>query len=199
MAKTFQASTPPPSQQRKRVRAAVSGAEGGTTPPDCANSPAAALHPPSPPSAPPHPPPPAKDLPPHPSPYHHSVSFPSALVKDNDAIVSLVMTLTNFPTAPQPESMEDVNDDCNATMNILGRHKKLVEELRLKWLDCGKLNPAGEEFLVSAETHLTSYQELAKRFFQRGLLLPFLALPSIPARPLLSRGTHSQGVTRRIF
>ena len=165
MAKNFQTSTPRPSQQRKRVRASVSGSEGGTTPPDCANSQAATLHPPPPPSAPPHPPPPAKNLPPHPSPYHHSVSFPLALVKDNDGRVSFAMTLTNFPTVTQPESMEDVNNDFQSSMNIFGRHKKSVEELRLKWSDCGELNLTREEFLISAETYLTGYYKLAKKTF----------------------------------
>ena len=76
------------------------------------------------------------------------------------------MTLTNFPAVPQPESIEDVNDNFQASMNILGRHKKSVEELRLKWSDCGELNPAREEFLATAETYLAGYHELASKTFK---------------------------------
>ena len=147
------------SQRKKRARASVSGAESG-------HSSAAAAGNSSPNLPPPPPPPSATDLLPHPSPYHHCFSYPSSLKRANDGKISFVMSMANFPMVPAAEAYEDVAADFDASMNQLEHHEKCIKEMREKWLLCGPLNPRREEFLLTAETYVAGYRDLAQKQFK---------------------------------
>ena len=103
------------------------------------------------------------------------------------------MSMKNFPMVPQPEAMEDVQKDYRESMNILDGHKSSLENLRLKWSECGELNPTREQFLVSAEAYLVGYYDLARKTF------PPRARSSVPralinpdAPPLVQEYTFSR-------
>ena len=119
-------------------------------------------------STPPPPPPPQPTplLPPHPSPYHHSIRFPTGLKKDVDGKLSFLYAMVDFPVLPQLETKEDVDADFKLTMDRLNLHARMVKETREKWNELGEMNPARQEFLLSAETYVIGHRDIAKDVFR---------------------------------
>ena len=74
--------------------------------------------------------------------------------------------MADFPTLPQLETKEDVAADFKITMDRLDHHARMVNETREKWTAVGEMNPACQEFLLSAETYVIGHRDLAKDVFR---------------------------------